>query len=156
MKEHLPTLFAAMALVFGIVTVCQAQDARPSIEILFPTSEQTVHMGEEAVIKWQVHNPPTPQDHWKVYVFLSGCHEAMGNAQIYSGPLGETPGQINWTPDPWFLKFPDMRWDVLVQLYDETSGEDEALLYTQTCHGGFGGDWLVESFGNGPMVRIEP
>jgi len=160
MKKYLPMLFAAMAMVFGIVAVFEAEDVKPSIEILFPKSEQTVHMGEQAVIRWQIHDPPTPQNHWNVYAFLSGCHEAMGNRQIYSGPLNKTPRQIKWTPPQGILDVqkpgyaPDIHWYVVVQLYDETSGHDEELMMAQTCHAA-GGDWLVQGSSNEPVVRIE-
>jgi len=106
-------------------------------------------------------NPPTPLNHWKVYALLSGCHEGRGIFQIYSAPLNKAPGRIKWTPPqripdvqkPGYA--PDMRWYVVVRLYDETSGGDEAVAMARSCRA-FGSDRLVGGTSNKPVVRIEP
>ena len=160
MKRYLPILSAAMVMAFGMITICQAQDAGPSVEILSPKTEQIVHMGEQAVISWQVHNPPTPENHWRVYVLLLGCHEAMGAFQIFSAPLDKAPRQITWTPPQDTRRIlgyvPDIRWYLVIQLYDETSGHDEELMMAQSCHPVPAGNWLVRAGSAEPVVRIEP
>ena len=156
MNKYSQMLFAAMFMVFGVITVCQAKAATPSIEILAPKGEQIVHMGEQAVISWKIRNPPTPRSHWRVYALLYGCHEGMGTFQIYSGPFNKASGQIKWTPPQGILtaQTPDMRWYVAVQLYDLETEGDFAVGMAQSCHA-IGGDWLVEGITDEPVVRIE-